>query len=117
MGNPTWFSILKIDFDFGKYNLHCDAFYRTLNPAITDNHTHVYYEIHFVTSGCKKVTLNFTEEIYLKPGEFLLIGPEVFHMEMPVECVERQGTVLCLSSGTVLIVANKLKGTRMIATA
>ncbi len=85
MGNPTWFIFLKTNFEFGEYSLHCDAFYRTLNPSVTDNHSHGYYEIHFVTSGCKKVTLNFTEEIYLKPGEFLIIGPEVFHMEMPME--------------------------------
>jgi len=102
LGSPTWFTILKTDFEFGEYSLYCDAFYRTLNPAVTNNHTHNYYEIHFVTSGCKKVTLNFTEEIYLRPGEFLLIGPEVFHMEMPMD-----GEEVCTYSISISVKSEK----------
>lgn len=85
MGKEASVYFLKTDFELGEYSIYSEAFYHTVNPNITENHTHSYYEIHFVTSGCKKVTLNFVEEFYLKPGEFLLICPGVFHMEMPVK--------------------------------
>ena len=54
----------------------------------------------------------------LSDTEKEVLNKSLPHPNVTIEDVtERQGTVLCLSSGTVLIVANKLKGTRMIATA
>ncbi len=45
------------------------------------NHTHSYFELHYVTQGTIRYTMNFHDEITLSAGEWMLISPNVLHEE------------------------------------
>ena len=54
----------------------------------TVNHIHSHWELHYITGGSVCYIMNFHEELVMKPGEWILIGPNVYHEEI---CREKSG--------------------------
>lgn len=51
----------------------------------TRNHAHGYAELHYTFSGSVLFRLDFREEVVLHPGQWLLIGKDIFHEEIVQE--------------------------------
>lgn len=51
----------------------------------TRNHAHGYAELHYTFSGSVLFRLDFREEVVLRPGQWLLIGKDIFHEEIVQE--------------------------------
>lgn len=74
--------MLDCTLTFGRDEFRAWELHLSNKAANTANHAHVDAEIHIVTKGCKKYILNFDKEILLRPGQLLLIAPNVFHEEL-----------------------------------
>lgn len=77
-------SVLKI------HSLH---HMRHLQP--TDNHSHSHLEFHYNTAGQRTFILNFTDRVELLPGQWLLVGKDIYHEEIPDS--DSAGFCLCFS--------------------
>jgi len=53
------------------------------NLLHTNNHVHSHIELHYNAAGRRRFVLNFGEQVELLPGQWLLVGKDVYHEETP----------------------------------
>ncbi len=61
--------------------IHFNRLFAFPAKANTDNHLHSYLELHYNTEGSTLFLLDFHEKIELMPGEWILLGKNVYHEE------------------------------------
>ncbi len=63
------------------------GFYNYLSKGDAPKHTHHYYELHYITKGYTIFYTEFRDTVTVNSGEWLLLGPDVYHEEKtPHEC-------------------------------
>ena len=79
--------------------IHIIKLYDFQNKVNTTNHAHHFLELHYITSGCTVYDINFKDAITVNPGEWLLLGKDVYHEETVPDA--NSGFCLCFEIQSV----------------